>query len=89
LGGLTGSFIYLSAEAPKYNTGQFFPVDRSLVQISAESQINKIGYSVSMVIASVATVCCLILKFGYDRENKKRDQVTKESIEQNYSEKEL
>jgi hypothetical protein len=49
----------------------------------------KSGYSVSIVIASIATVCCLILKIGYDRENKKRDQVTKESIEQNYSEKEL
>jgi hypothetical protein len=89
LGGLTGSFIYLSAEAPKYNTGQSFEQTARLCKPVLKSITMKSGYSVSIVIASIATVCCLVLKIGYDRENKKRDQVTKESIEQNYSEKEL
>lgn len=47
------------------------------------------GYSVSIVTASVATLCCVILKVGYDRSNKKRDQMTKEQIEQQWSQADL
>jgi hypothetical protein len=47
------------------------------------------GYIVSIVVASIATVCCIILKIGYDRANKKRDGLSKQAIEEQWSEKDM
>jgi hypothetical protein len=40
-------------------------------------------------MATVAILCCILLIVGYKRVNHKRDALTKEQIEQNWSETDL
>jgi len=50
LGGIAGSNVYLSAQAPKYPT----------------------GFGVCLAMICCAVIMCLVLRFAYDAENKRR-----------------
>jgi hypothetical protein len=54
-----------------------------------DAEASTLGYIVSLVVASIATVCCIVLKIGYDRANKQRDALSKEAIEEQWSEKDM
>lgn len=43
----------------------------------------------SIVTAAVAAVSCIVLKFGYERANKQRDALSKEAIEEQWSQKDM
>ena len=78
----------MSKEAPTYHTGE--SDDRSLAEsASLADSLLRLGYIVSVVVASIATVCCIVLKIGYDRANKQRDAVSKEAIEEQWSQKDM
>ncbi|KAH8078634.1 MFS general substrate transporter [Filobasidium floriforme] len=69
--------------------GAFGGLTGSFIYLSKESPLFDTGYIVSLVVASIATVCCIVLKIGYDRANKQRDALSKEAIEEQWSEKDI
>jgi hypothetical protein len=57
----------------------------SFIYKADESPNYPTGYGVSIGMSGLAIVCCIVLKIGYERSNKKKDQLTEEQIESQWT----
>lgn len=58
----------------------------SNIYIASEAPHYWTGYGITCACLTIAIVCTFVLRFAYDRENKKRAKIPEEFIRANYSE---
>lgn len=61
----------------------------SFLYLDSEAPQYPTGYYTSMAVAFVGIASCVVLKNGYTRVNKKRNELTREEIESNWNEEKL
>lgn len=61
----------------------------SFIYLDSEAPQYPTGYYTSGAIALVAIISCIVLKVGYARVNRQRNQLTREEIESNWTEEKL
>lgn len=69
--------------------GGFGGLAGSFIYLDKESPKYYTGYFVSLGVSMIAIGSCLALKFGYARKNKQRNELTRDEIENNWSEEKL
>ena len=61
----------------------------SFLYLDSEAPQYPTGYYTSMAVAFVGIASCVVLKIGYTRVNRKRNELTREEIESNWNEEKL